>query len=166
MQFTPNTNGAAGFACCHLTNQNNYLGARWNGNAVEVFKKVTGTFTLLASYAAAGGGYGTGQVTQLDTDGATFTIRVNGNILTPTSGSQTITAGPASASTRQGVACRGVINSLDNFQAGKTHETDSMDEIERLYRGQGNPQGPSEALQGLRTLATAPNGGVNKTTWI
>ena len=106
---------AGGFICCHLTDFSNYIGLRYNSSGLEVYKRVAGTLTQMATYSHS---FSSSVTFRLETDGATFSVKANGVALTPATGSETITSGPAS-STRQGFVVRGGANyHIDDFQAG------------------------------------------------
>lgn len=110
------TSAAAGpFLCGRFTDASNFVGARWqSGNArFEIYKRVTGTFTLLGTYTAA---LVSGDIIRLECDGDTARLLVNGvERIAPVS-----LAGSHAGVTRAGVVVRSVpINPwIDNFEAG------------------------------------------------
>jgi hypothetical protein len=110
--------GTSGFLAVQLTDHNNYIGIRRNPstNVIEVFKRVTGTLTSQAAFAET---VGDTDVIRLEFISGTLTVKKNGATLTPTTGSLTVTGGPAST-TRHGLVLR--INQnipyFDDYEAG------------------------------------------------
>lgn len=65
------------FPCCvRITDANNFIGARLNGGNLQLFKRVTGTFTQLGSNVAVTGA--NGDTLKVTASGNTLNVYVNG----------------------------------------------------------------------------------------
>jgi hypothetical protein len=103
---------AYGFTSIRLTDGNNFIGVRHEGTDWQVYKRDTGSFSLIGSYTV---GLTGGDIAYLEGNGNDITLKVNG----------TTRVGPTSETfnnteTTQGVCPRSVVvtNWIDDFEAG------------------------------------------------
>lgn len=83
---------SASFVAVRVTDDNNFIGVRRNGsNSLDVFKRVSGTFTQLANYGSL---TDSTIMIRLEIVASTFKLFRNGVEQTPSTGSTTITSGP------------------------------------------------------------------------
>lgn len=100
-----------GFLSIRTTDSNNFIGTRPNGSTIELYKRVSGTFTSLGSAAA---NTGIGAVYYLEGSGNNLTVKVD----------SVTKIGPISETalntvTRSGIVVRTTLNpTLDNFESG------------------------------------------------
>lgn len=104
--------GGGTFPCCvRMTNGNNFIGARHTGGDWELFKRVSGSFTLLGDFTAS---LVSGDILRVDADGNDITVKINA----------TLRIGPITETfnnteTRQGLSPRSTVTSdwMDDFEA-------------------------------------------------
>jgi hypothetical protein len=98
------------FLCCRLADRNNYLAFRISSALWEVYKRVGGTLTGLATSQPAAAA---GDTFRLEASGSTWTVRRNGTVV----GTGPIDAALTSDGT--GIVARNAAGSrVDNFMAG------------------------------------------------
>jgi hypothetical protein len=108
---TTNTS-AASFVVVRLTNSNGFIGVRNNSNTWQLYKRVSGTFTSLGSYASAPSG---SNVVYIEGNSNSITVKVDG----------TTRIGPITETFNNTVTVQGLVPRslalnpwLDNFEAG------------------------------------------------
>lgn len=111
MECALNLSGNAFALAMRLTDRSNYVGARSRGGNVEVYKRVSGSFTSLGSAAVS---YSAGKVMRLEMEGDIFKLYYDG-VLEVTTGPESFN----SSETRQGCVARSVSSAwFDDFEAG------------------------------------------------
>jgi hypothetical protein len=112
-------NDNVSFVCNRATDANNFIGVRVNATKIELFKRVTGTFTQLGV-----DGTTTVVVTdviKLESEGDDHRVYINGNL------EITRTDTAHNTVTRQGVCIRGTQGHwIDDFEAGVLANTEAL----------------------------------------
>lgn len=105
------TASQASFLCNRATNSNNFIGARSNSSSkAEIYKRVSGSFTLLATSTSS---TAVNDTIRIESNSANLhTVKING----ATYASATDSA--HSTVTRQGLCCRQGIDTWDDYEAG------------------------------------------------
>jgi hypothetical protein len=102
------------FVCNRATDANNFIGIRVSAGKVQIFKRVTSTFTQLGSTGATT--VNAGDTVRLESSGDVHTAKINGNLEASVGG----TDSAHNSVTRQGVCGRTAssLNIVDDFEAG------------------------------------------------
>lgn len=105
--------GGASFLACRLADDNNFIGVRWTGSSWSVFRRVSGGFSSVGSFASPAPSVG--DVIKLQCEGTNYALFRNGvSVGTGAIGAPTLT------STRTGLIARSAVQDpwLDDFETG------------------------------------------------
>lgn len=118
-RWLDNDRSSGPFICCRLTDNNNFIGVRFNGDStsthIEVYTRKAGTLSNLLN---ANSPINNGDVLRLEAEGNAWRVKVNGALRH----SGTFTEGVLAGVTRCGIVSRVVsytaLGFIDDFAAG------------------------------------------------
>jgi hypothetical protein len=110
------------FVCNRATDANNFIGIRVSAGKVQIFKRVTSTFTQLGSTGATT--VSANDIIRLESSGNVHTAKINGNTEAGVGG----TDAAHNSVTRQGICGRtaSILNIADDFEAGSLSGTEAL----------------------------------------
>lgn len=144
--------GGASFLACRLADDNNFIGVRWTGSSWSVFRRVSGGFSSVGSFASPAPSVG--DVVRLQCEGTNYALFRNGvSVGTGAIGAPTLT------STRTGLIARSAVQDpwLDDFETGSIAAPEHKSGTGTISASAAVSSTGRKGGRGVSTFAAAPS---------